>query len=822
MIEDSLRARFDGNMDQKNQSIHSFTHPTGDLDCLLICCPPWDITKPPINIAYLSTFLKSKGINVDAWDLNIKFYNAVRETKLGDLWNMMSQNTVLPEEMTDRFFAGAPKLVEDFVDHILNSGARHIGFSVHYRNILFTERMVKMIREQNPNRKIIYGGPEVAVAFRTNQLDAMHADAFVIGEGEQTLLEAIRTYNKNGRYEPIPGLIVAKTRKTDTFEPRDPIKKLDDIPFPTYEEFDLGEYHPDEGVVNLPFLFSRGCIGRCSFCMDHFISGRNRNRTPASAVEEIKNHMKQYGVIYFSFNDLICNGSPKSLGEFCDLLIKENLGIYWWSYAVIRRGLTYELFHKMKRSGCLSINFGLESASDNVLKLMNKYYDSDIAEQTIRNCSRAGIQTSINIIVGFPGESRRDHQDTLDFLKRNKDYLQSVVNLGTLMLTPGSDLSLNPDKYGVKFDPKRHTWFTDDGLDIEERNLRASEIQSQLQTLGIPLVIINKEPGKDEACCELEEKVVTLPKRDPKVRLTDVKFFNALDQECADYQTNEMMTMAIHYEVDQTVVDPLIRVQIYNDENPNGDTIFFFGMNTERFNIKIGPVGQGRGEARLLLYRLNLLPGTYKVTAGIWADETADVPYDEKDKEYEFTIMGRADPLAAKAHVPVNWAVHGQTSPPVGGHNALEYIAFLDHEGVSKPCFITSEILHLHIGLHLAAPDKYSLSVTLLLQGYPVHRAVFDQKLGDGRRIVELVYTPINLLENTYEAAVSLIDKANGRAISLQRSSFDVRSRRVEGAGLVTIPTAWDLIKVPHAQAPQENQKERRSTWLDRTLRKST
>ena len=770
---------------------------TGDLDFLLVVCPPWDITRPPINIAYLSTYLKSKGFRCDAWDLNIKFFNAVQDTPLGELWNMMSQNTVMPEEMTDRFFEGAQHIVEDFAERILKSGAMHIGFSVHTRNIVFTERMAQMILARDPERVIIYGGPEVAVAYKLGQIPGLTAHAYVLGEGEETLVEALQVHQEKGRFEPLPGLLLVEDGQTTPFEPRRPIKNLDSIPHPTWEEFDLNEYHPYEGIVNLPFLYSRGCIGKCSFCMDHFISGRHRARSAKNAVAEIKHHMKKYGVIYFAFNDLICNGSPKSLGEFCDELIKENLNIFWWSYAVIRKGLTQELFNKMKTSGCLSINFGMESASNHVLKLMNKYYTAEIAEETIRACSRAGIQTSINIIVGFPGETNEDHQDTLDFVKRNKDYINSVVNLGTLMLSPGSPLHMFPENFGVKMEEGRNTWFTDEGLDLTERNRRLEETKQMLETLGIALIIINQEPGlceaEEEECGTYVEPTVV----EPKIRILDVKFFNALDHECREYVPNDFMTVSIKFQVDHPVTDPLFRVQIFNRENAEGDNIFLFGMNTERFNVRMGDMGLGQGEARLILYRLNLMPGKYVVTVGAWPDEMAKAAFDVRHDSYEFVILGRPAPLNAKVLVPVNWVINEQTMGSVGGHNALEYIAFNDHENLSKGCFQTHETLHLHIGVHLAMPQRYSLAASLLHKGYVVHHAVLNEPLPAGRRVVEMVCGPINLLEGHYETAVSLIDKQTGQTTAIQRGTFEIRSRRIEGAGLVFNPCAWNIIRVP-------------------------
>ena len=771
---------------------------TGGLDFLLIMCPPWDITRPPINLALLASFLKSKNYKTDAWDLNIKFYNAVIETPLKDLWDMMSQNTVTPQEMTDRFFADAPELVDKFVDQILETGAKFIGFSIHYRNIVFTEHMVAKLRQRNKKVNIIYGGPEAIAAYKIGQLGNLHADAYVMGEGEATLEETLKSFEINKKFVQLEGLVVpVKGNAVSEFEPRKPILDLDTLPFPTYEEFDLNEYHPEDNNVNLPFLFSRGCIGKCTFCMDHFIAGRHRCRSAENAVAEIKYHIKRYGITHFGFNDLICNGSPKALERLCEVMIQENLNILWWSYAVIRRGLTAELFKKMRASGCVSVNFGMESASTKVLKMMNKYYTQEIAEETIRNCARAGIQTAINIIVGFPGETRKEHQETMEFLKRNKDYLHTVVNLGTLMLSPGTKISTFPEDFGVKIDEVRGTWYSDDGNNIDERNRRLEEVRYLLHQLNIPLVIINREMCAGDENPVPDYPMAEAPRTTPDMKVTDVKFYNGMDQECIEYNTGDLMTIAMRYEVVKPVTDPLIRVQIYNDENPISDNVFVHGTNTDRFNIKLGELAVGAGEARIIFYRLNQLPGHYRVTIGLWADEMAPVPYDVQHGAYQFIIIGEADPSGATAHIPYQWS-QGEKLEAVGnGTTSLNSLQLVDKDGISKPCYMTQEQLKLHIDCEVADPDKVKLVTTILLKGGVVHRAVHDKSLPKGRNYLDLTYSPINLLEGGYETVVMLEDIETGKELSVQRGYFDVRSRRIEGAGLVFNPSAWNIIKVP-------------------------
>jgi hypothetical protein len=93
----------------------------------------------------------------------------------------------------------------------------------------------------------------------------------------------------------------------------------------------------------------------------------------------------------------------------------------------------------------------MESASDKVLKKMNKSFDSATAEQVIRDTHKAGISTAINIIIGHPGEGGREFKETCDFLVRNKPFIDEITNVSTCFLMHETDLTKNMDKFGIYF-----------------------------------------------------------------------------------------------------------------------------------------------------------------------------------------------------------------------------------------------------------------------------------------------------------------------------------------------------------------------------------
>jgi radical SAM superfamily enzyme YgiQ (UPF0313 family) len=764
--------------------------PRTEIDVLLVMCPPWDILKPPIGLASLAAYMESKGYPTVAWDLNIKLFNLLGDTPIGDVWDLRSGKAFATPDMTDRFFKQVPGLFEQIIDRILETSAKYIGFSIHSNNFMMAETLTPMIKLRDPSRKVIFGGPQTAWLYHIDELKMMSADAHVMGEGELTLFDAVRHHEAKGEFKPGPGLIVSagKGEGISEFVLRKPVNKLDLLPYPTYRDIELTDYHAPDGKPILPFMFSRGCTGKCTFCNDHIIGTRFRSRSAENAVAEIEQHLTELGVRHFGFNDLVCNGNLKALETFCDLLIEKDLGIEWWSNAVVRKGMSIELYRKMRASGCIGIIFGLESGSDKMLKLMNKYYTSDVAEENIRNCHNAGIETMVNIIVGFPGETEKEFRETVDFIRRNAEYLDRVANLNPLQIPPGTEIDNFAKRFGIIRDRDADTWTTADGNNFALRTSRVETVRRLLQECDITLVAVNKEPmvGGDKP--EVETGT-----RGEVAAITQVTFRDASGEATTDFATEDELRIEIDVEIKQPVQNPLFRVQFYNNEPPHVADIFVYGTNTDRFGIKLGQLEPGRLRATLTIVKLNLLPRTYKLSIGVWPEETSDMPYDEKVLDKAFTVTGTPDDRGAVAHIPAEWVMHESIGEVK--KNKLSGITLTGFDNDPKPIFATQEQVRVQLDVEIADPDRYTVCVLLSLSGLVVHAEQRAQSLSPGKRMVELLLHPVNLLEvdKRYDVLAFLVDLKTGEEVSTVARTLEIYSARGEGTGLVHLPSAWDI-----------------------------
>ena len=470
---------------------------------VLINCPPWGVVMPPLGIAYLSAYLKSKGKDVQVLDLNLKLYSKANDNQRV-FWELDTINKVAPAEIAKNLYENFKKEIYLFIEKL--KPFYIVGFSAN--NLIsttFAGIIAGMIKEKYNDKVIILGGPGCFHSWDRKAVPKGAVDFFVIGEGEEVLEKFIDYFSNAGHVSSpdlkIPGLLYNNSLKKKKFYPAVSVKNLDIIPFPDFKEFDLSRYNKDQKYRPLPMLMSRGCINRCSYCIDWYMCSNFRVRKPERVIEEIKHHVKSYGTTHIEFNDLLCNGNLAHLKRVCELIIAAKMDIRWISYAAIRKNMSDSLLRKIKESGCNSLCYGIESGSDAVLKRMNKHYNRKDAADLIRRTYNAGIEVRMNIIVGFPGESEHDFEQTLEFVRENRNYITQVTNVSSFVLMPGSDLAVYPHRFGITYKEETDpgSWIDDLGLTQDIRNKRVSRTCRLLGTLNIRNLIVNyqKNPCKD-------------------------------------------------------------------------------------------------------------------------------------------------------------------------------------------------------------------------------------------------------------------------------------------------------------------------------------
>lgn len=284
------------------------------------------------------------------------------------------------------------------------------------------DMVIRLIKAYDKDIPIVVGGPS-ATTYYEKLIQNPSIDYLVIGEGEQTIRELIPLLlNKPvdaEKVRKIEGIIFRQGNTVIQTEKRELISNLDEIPFPNREKVFYVEKNKELKKLYLirDILLSRGCPFNCKFCSAFTVWGtrKPRFRSKENIIEEIKLLKSRYNQTFFVFWDDLFTSNRKRVIDFCNALIEYNLNITWLALARIDT-IDEELLLLMKKAGCVQIQFGIESGSDRILKLVNKGISvSQVIEKAkiIRKCN---IPWSTFWVIGFPTETEDEIYDTLKLI----------------------------------------------------------------------------------------------------------------------------------------------------------------------------------------------------------------------------------------------------------------------------------------------------------------------------------------------------------------------------------------------------------------------
>ncbi len=451
----------------------------GDIEKVaIVICPPWDINMPSLGIGYLCAYLKSSGITSKVFDLNIELYH---KSKNKFKWDMTSlycwEDDLAIQSTIDENEASIQGFLKELFPFKI------ICFSINVANIAFSIRMIEKIRKANKNSIICAGGPITDHVIPKELRECV--DYLIIGEAEAKLVTLVKKINKSEN----------KNNKTVNSALTNNLD-LDSLPWPTYEEFNLSSYLKRE----LPLSGSRGCYGKCNFCTD-WKRRPYAARKAVSIFEEVSYHYIKNKIRRFRFNDLIINGNVTELEKFCDLVIKNRLNILWWSTALINIGVTRNLYIKMKKAGCYYLEYGIESFSPGVLKLMNKPFRYEHIYPVLKNTFDARIRAGANLLVGFPGETEEQFKENCINFRKHYKLIERVANLNPVYIYGNSNINLEKKDYEIIPDNEYLKWNTSDMKNTYEiRIKRLLKIIELLKELKIPYPEIHIKEVRDDLC----------------------------------------------------------------------------------------------------------------------------------------------------------------------------------------------------------------------------------------------------------------------------------------------------------------------------------
>ena len=300
-------------------------------------------------------------------------------------------------------------------------------------------KTAQLVRKAAPQAKIIVGGQH-ATALPEHMFRLAYADAVVIGEGELTTLELVKTFYNNGDLSEIKGIAYQKNGETFITPPRDLITNLDSIPFPSYTDFNLDDYNglPERSERSAALMTSRGCPYRCIYCSGpNFWRRKWRYRSAENVLDEIEWLYNDYDVrAFIFFDDNFAVRKDRAIA-ICDGILRRGLKISWRACTRVDL-VNKELLKWMKKAGCYGIDYGIESGSPKILERIRKGQTVKQIKEALRLTHEAGIRPRAYLMVGNPGENEETIQETITLLNEMKPY--NTPSGQILWILPGTEI----------------------------------------------------------------------------------------------------------------------------------------------------------------------------------------------------------------------------------------------------------------------------------------------------------------------------------------------------------------------------------------------
>ena len=289
--------------------------------------------------------------------------------------------------------------------------------------------IVRLLKKKYPKSRHIAGGTHVDML--AEECEKIF-DTIIIGPGENNFKLALKSnLNKlEDKYTNVPF--------SDT-----PYPERNLLPVRSVISKEMFKQYGDYNATMV--YFSRGCFYKCSYCV-YNVPNQLQAKSGMAITKEIEYLKKNFNVNAILLKDEIAlNPNKKIFYPQMDAIGKSNIK---WRGQTTSVG-TYDQLKVAKETGCLELSVGIETVDDNVMKYINKTWQSEkLIANFIENIKKVGIKIKICLIFGLPGEPKDIVNKTVKFIEK---YKPDYISLSGFCPMPGSPIYKDPQKYDIEF-----------------------------------------------------------------------------------------------------------------------------------------------------------------------------------------------------------------------------------------------------------------------------------------------------------------------------------------------------------------------------------
>ena len=326
---------------------------------------------------------------------------------------------------------------------------------IHAGQVIPGLTLARILRTHYPHLHITIGGSVFArhqdILQDKKALFEEMFHSIVLFEGEHPLDQLLKQLKDKQPLDTVPNLIYIKNGEV-VRNASSKALPYDQLACPNFDDLPLNKYLMPYPV--LPYMASRGCYwGKCTFCTHSFIyDSHYRKENEERVAEELDYLGKKYKTKFFTFSDEAI--SPNAFDRMSKAILSQGvemraLGMLKFESDSVE---TVELFENIYRAGFLMLFFGLESANDRILSIIEKGCDQATEKRVLGNSSLAGIWNHLYLFFGFPTEEKHEAQETIDFTVQHGELGDGTIHsIGQSIFSLEKDSAIyhNPTKFQI-------------------------------------------------------------------------------------------------------------------------------------------------------------------------------------------------------------------------------------------------------------------------------------------------------------------------------------------------------------------------------------
>jgi radical SAM superfamily enzyme YgiQ (UPF0313 family) len=350
----------------------------------------------------------------------------------------------LNERLDQRAAEVQQQIAREIVDEARWRDASFVGFKLWTGDgQLGALRIARALKAALPAIRVYGGGPHVELFGERAAAELWPTfDAVALGEGEQTILELAAHALGERELRSISG--IAHPEGTGATGAR--VAELSALAPPSYDPITYPALRGDEKLKLFMIDESRGCPYGCAFCFHPLKSGRARRVRAAREVVELMRHLAaRTGSRTFRLAG--SNPPPEHRRAIAEELLRTGPSFRYVSFGHTRSD--DEDFELLRRSGCISLFFGVESCSQPILDALDKRTTVEAIRRNLSGARRAGIMTSASLIVPCPHDSAATLEETVRCVG---ELRPDGVSIYLPMVVPGTAWFGDPGRFAIELD----------------------------------------------------------------------------------------------------------------------------------------------------------------------------------------------------------------------------------------------------------------------------------------------------------------------------------------------------------------------------------